>query len=122
MLEAKQRTFVRAMELGVPIAMGTDAGGLGHGRNALELVYMVKAGMTPMQSIVASTQAAAALLGAGDDLGTLRPGRLADIILVAGDPLQDISVLADPSRIRLVMKGGTIYKTPEGSGRPMTAG
>jgi imidazolonepropionase-like amidohydrolase len=120
-LEAKQRTFARAMELGVPIAMGTDAGGLGHGRNALELVYMVKAGMTPMQSIVASTQAAAALLGAGHDLGTLRPGRLADIILVDGDPLRDISLLADPSRIRLVMKGGAVYKTPEVPSSPLAA-
>jgi imidazolonepropionase-like amidohydrolase len=93
--------------------MGTDAGGLGHGRNALELVYMVNAGMTPMESIVASTQMAAALLGAGEDLGTLRPGRLADIILVDGDPLTDIGVLADSSSIRLVMKNGVVYKTPE---------
>jgi imidazolonepropionase-like amidohydrolase len=112
-LEAKQRTFARARALGVPIAMGTDAGGLGHGRNALELVYMVNAGMTPMESIVASTQMAAALLGAGEDLGTLRPGRLADIILVDGDPLTDIGVLADSSSIRLVMKNGVVYKTPE---------
>jgi imidazolonepropionase-like amidohydrolase len=93
--------------------MGTDAGGLGHGRNALELVYMVNAGMTPMESIVASTQRAPALLGAGGDLGTLRPGRLADLILVDGDPLGDIGVLADPSSIRLVMKNGVVYKTPE---------
>ncbi len=115
-LEAKQRTFKRALELGVPIAMGTDAGGLGHGRNALELGYMVRAGMTPMQAIVASTHMGAKLLGLGDELGTLQPGRRADLILVDGDPLDDIDVLADPARIRLVMKNGVVYKTPEASG------
>lgn len=111
-LEAKHWTLRRAMDLGVPIAMGTDAGALGHGQNALELVYMVRAGMTPMQSIVASTRMGAELLGMGDELGTLQPGRLADLILVDGDPLDDISVLAEPTRLQLVMKAGIIYKEP----------
>lgn len=119
-LDAKHKTLRRALELGVPIAMGTDAGGLGHGRNALELIYMVEAGMTPMQSIVASTQMGARLLGMGDDLGTLQPGRLADLLLVEGDPLTDIRVVADPSRIALVMKDGVVYKEP--AARPVGAG
>jgi imidazolonepropionase-like amidohydrolase len=121
-LEAKHRTLKRAMALGVPIAMGTDAGALGHGQNALELLYMVRAGMTPMQSIVASTQMGARLLGMGGELGTLQPGRLADLILVDGDPLDDIGVLADPARLLLVMKAGIVYKEPAAPAPSQTAG
>jgi imidazolonepropionase-like amidohydrolase len=111
-LETKQRTLRRAIEFGVPIAMGTDAGALGHGQNALELPYMVEAGMSPMQAIVASTQMGARLLGMGEDFGTLQPGRLADLLLVDGDPLADIAILAEPSRLALIMKGGIVYKEP----------
>ena len=109
MLEKKRAGFRRALELGVPIAMGTDAGALGHGQNARELVYMVEAGMTPMQSIVASTRDAARLLAMDDRVGTLEVGRRADLVLVEGDPLADISVVADPARIKLVMKDGGAY-------------
>jgi len=111
MLEEKRKVFRRALELGVPIAMGTDAGALGHGQNARELVYMVEAGMTPMQSIVASTGDAARLLSMDDRVGTLRPGRRADLLLVDGDPLDDIAVVADPDRLALVMKDGRVHKT-----------
>jgi len=110
-LEHKRRTFRRALELGVPIAMGTDAGALGHGENARELAYMVEAGMTPMQSLVASTAMGARLLGLADQVGTLEPGRRADLLLLDGDPLADIAVVADPDRVRLVMKDGRIYKS-----------
>jgi len=109
--EARRKSFKRAVELGVPIAMGTDAGALGHGRNTEELVYMVKSGMTPMQAIIASTKMAARLLGMGDQLGTLEPGRLADIVLLDGDPLADISVVANPDRLAMVMKDGVTYKS-----------
>jgi imidazolonepropionase-like amidohydrolase len=110
--DVQRRNFKRALDLGVKIAMGTDAGALGHAQNTRELVYMVQAGMTPMQSIVASTKMGAQVLGMGDVLGTLEPGRLADLILIDGDPLADISVVADPQRVRLVMKDGVVYKSP----------
>lgn len=110
MLEKKRAGFRRALELGVPIAMGTDAGALGHGQNARELVYMVEAGMSPMQSIVASTRDAARLLAVDDRVGTLEVGRRADLLLVDGDPLADISVVADPARLTLVMKDGVPYE------------
>ncbi len=110
MLEKKRVGFRRALELGVPIAMGTDAGALGHGQNARELVYMVEAGMTPMQSIVASTRDAARLLAMDDQIGTLEVGRRADLLLLDGNPLADISIIADPARLALVMKDGLPYE------------
>ena len=98
----------RAVELGVPIAAGTDAGGHGHPLNALELGYLVEAGLTPMQAVRAGTQWAAKCLGLDGDLGTLEPGRLADLLVVDGNPLDDIKVLLEPRRIELVMKGGAV--------------
>ena len=111
-LETQRRNFKHALECGVKIAMGTDAGALGHAENAKELVYMTQSGMTPMQSIVASTSMAANLLGMGDSLGTIAAGKLADLILVDGDPLGDIAAVADPTRVKLVMKDGAVYKSP----------
>jgi len=110
--DTQRRNFKYALEHGVKIAMGTDAGALGHGENGKELVYMVQAGMTPMQAVVASTKSAAELLGLRDALGTVEAGKLADLILVDGDPLADISVVAEPARIKLVMKDGIVYKSP----------
>jgi len=116
--ECQRRTLKRAVDLGVKVAMGTDAGGFGHAQNPKELVYMVQAGLTPMQSIVTSTKMAAELLGMGDSLGTLESGKLADLLLVAGNPLDDISVVADPDRVELVMKAGVVYKAPRPSTVP----
>jgi imidazolonepropionase-like amidohydrolase len=110
-VKAQLKGFKKALEFGVPIAMGTDAGAFGHGQNTKELVYMVEAGMTPMQSIVASTSMAAKLLGKSDQFGTIEPKKLADIILLDGDPLNDVSVVADPNRLKMVMKDGVIYNT-----------
>ncbi len=98
----------RALELGVPIAAGTDAGGHGHPKNALELKYLVEAGLTPMQALRAATQWAAACLGLEREVGTIEQGRLADLVLVGGDPLDDVTLLLDPARIELVVKGGSI--------------
>ena len=98
----------RALELGVPIAAGTDAGGHGHPKNALELKYLVDAGLSPMQALRAATQWAARCLGLEREIGTIEKGRRADLVVVRGDPLDDITALLDPARIELVCKGGVI--------------
>jgi imidazolonepropionase-like amidohydrolase len=98
----------RALRVGVKIVAGTDAGGHGHPANAGELPCLVRAGMTPMQALQAATGWAAECLGQEADLGTLEPGKLADLVVVAGDPLGDIGVLREIERIRLVLKGGEI--------------
>jgi len=90
------------------VVAGTDAGGHGHPANAGELECLVKAGMTPMQSIQAATGWAAECCGREDELGTVQPGKLADLVVVDGDPLADISVLRDPARIALVVKDGRV--------------
>lgn len=118
MMDAHRRSLEMAMEAGIPVAMGTDAGAYGHGHNAMELRLMTEAGMSPMQAIVASTKTAAACLGMDGDLGTLEPGKLADILVVDGDPIRDISILEQKEKIALVMQGGSVYadrltNTPE---------
>nr|WP_279322515.1 amidohydrolase family protein [Rhodothermus marinus] len=102
-----QETFARAYRAGVPIAFGTDAGVFRHGRNALEFVYMVEAGMPPIEAIKAATYNAADLLGQLDNLDTLEPGKWADVIAVERNPLEDISAL---QKVSFVMKAGVIYK------------
>ena len=106
LVEIHRRAFQMALELGVPIAMGTDTGVGPHGTNAEELELMVEYGMTPMQAIVAATRTAAACVRLGDLVGTIEPGKRADIIGVRGDPLEEIGVLADRERIELVLKDG----------------
>jgi imidazolonepropionase-like amidohydrolase len=96
----------RALAAGVKIVAGTDAGGHEHGINAQELQHLVAAGLSPMQALQAATGWAAACLGLEGELGTLEAGKLADIVVVDGDPLQDITMLQDLSRIKLVFKGG----------------
>jgi imidazolonepropionase-like amidohydrolase len=96
----------RALAAGVKIVAGTDAGGHGHPNNAAELPLLVGAGMTPMQAIQAATSRAAECLGLEAEIGTIEKGKWADLVLVEGDPLQDIAILQDPRRIRRVIKGG----------------
>ena len=103
-------TVQQAIRLGVRVVAGTDAGGWFHGNNSVELDMLVDAGMTPMQAIVAGTREAAACCGLGSDLGTLEADKLADIIVVDGNPLNDITVLQERDNIRLVMKEGRIYR------------
>ncbi|TGD82819.1 amidohydrolase family protein [Hymenobacter wooponensis] len=102
-----QSTFGRAYKAGVKIAFGTDAAVFRHGVNALEFQYMVEAGMPPVQALRAATVNAATLLGQSENLGTLEPGKLADVVAVDGDPVQDIKVM---QRVRFVMKQGTVYR------------
>jgi imidazolonepropionase-like amidohydrolase len=102
----KARTSVKAAaDAGVKIAVGTDAPGIPHGKNARELVALVSRGLTPLHVLQAATINAAELIDA-DDRGRLAPGLLADIIGVPGDPLEDISVTEN---VRFVMKGGRIF-------------
>lgn len=108
MADDHRRSLEMAMEAGVPIAMGTDAGAYGHGRNAMELKLMTEAGMTPMEAIVASTRTAAACLGLEATIGTLEPGKFADVLIVDGDPLADIRVLENKENITKVIKGGRV--------------
>jgi imidazolonepropionase-like amidohydrolase len=98
----------RALALGVKVVAGTDAGGHGHPANAGELDCLVRAGMTPMQALQAATGWAAECLGQEADLGTVEAGKLADLVVVAGDPLADIKILRDAKRIALVIKDGAV--------------
>jgi imidazolonepropionase-like amidohydrolase len=110
MLKIHEDTFRRALRAGVKIAFGTDAGGFAWTENpAQEFSYMVKWGMTPAQAIRSATVSAAELLGMQDEVGTIEPGKLADIVAVPGNPLEDVSVL---EKVDFVMKGGVVYKRP----------
>jgi imidazolonepropionase-like amidohydrolase len=106
--EHHRESIRRALAAGIRVVAGTDAGGHGHPPNAGELPLLVAAGLTPMQAIQAATSWAAECVGLDREIGTLEKGKRADLVAVAGDPLADVSVLADASRIRLVLKDGVI--------------
>lgn len=99
------KALEKAAPAGVRIAFGTDAGVSKHGRNADEFELMVQHGLTPVQAIQAATVNAAELLGLASEIGTLEPGKAADLIAVAGDPLTDVRVL---KQVSFVMKGGAV--------------
>ena len=107
----------RALEVGVKVVAGTDAGGHEHGNNAQELQCLVEAGMSPMQALQAATADAAACLGLEQDVGTVAAGKVADLVVVQGDPLQDITLLQNPQRIALVLQAGRICIDRRGSER-----
>jgi imidazolonepropionase-like amidohydrolase len=107
-----QENIARAIERGLRIAMGTDAAMVPHGRNLRELTHLVALGMTPMDAVIAGTRTAAELLGIADRTGTLTSGKTADLVVCDGDPLTDVSVLADPANIRWVLRDGVVRKAP----------
>ena len=109
-IEAHRESVARAYRAGVRIAMGTDAGVMPHGTNLRELGLMCDVGLSPMEALVATTRTAAECLGWEDRLGTLEAGKLADVIVVAADPLADIRALENPATIEVVIQGGRVVK------------
>jgi imidazolonepropionase-like amidohydrolase len=109
--QLQRDNFAKAFKAGVKMGFGTDAGVYPHGDNAKQFSYMVKYGMTPAEAIQAATVSAATLIGRDKDVGAIEPGKFADIIAVAGDPLKNVTVL---EHVAFVMKGGTVYKNTLG--------
>lgn len=103
----QRESFSKAVKAGVKIVLGTDAAIFPHGDNAKQLSRMVRFGMTPAQALRAATIVAAEALGQSDKIGSIKPGADADIIAVAGNPLEDVTVL---EQVDFVMKAGEVYK------------
>jgi imidazolonepropionase-like amidohydrolase len=106
-LRAKQSSLTAALDAGVIICNGSDAGVFPHGDNARELEILVQYGVTPIRALLAATSVNADMLNMKDRIGMIRPGLLADLVAVAGDPTQDIAVLR---QVQLVMKNGVVFR------------
>jgi imidazolonepropionase-like amidohydrolase len=105
--DAQRENFAKAVKAGVRIAFGTDSGIYPHGMNAKNLAFHVRFGQTPIEAIRSATITSATLMGWDDRVGSLEPGRYADLIAVDGDPLDDVTILED---VPFVMKGGDVLK------------
>jgi imidazolonepropionase-like amidohydrolase len=105
--QLQRDNFRKAVAAGVKMSFGTDLGVCPYGTSPKQFVWMVKYGMTPMQAIQSATTNAADLLGHSSEIGSIKPGRYADLVAVSGDPLKDISVL---EHVEFVMKEGKVYK------------
>jgi len=108
LLDFHGQQFHKQLAAGVPMALGSDVGPFPHGTQAREFVLMVQYGMSPLAALQAGTLNGAQLLGWEGQIGALKPGYLADLIAVPGNPLEDISVL---QRVAFVMKGGIVYRS-----------
>ena len=109
MMAFRNSTFRRAMEAGLTVGFGTDAGVFDHGHNAREFQLRVENGQSELDAIVSATTVSAMIMGWEEDVGSLEPGKLADVIAVPGNPLDDITVL---ERVAWVMKGGQVFDEP----------
>jgi len=105
--EKHRQNFRKAVQAGVKMSFGTDLGVCPYGTSPKQFAFMVKYGMTPMQAIQSATTNAADLLGHSKELGSIKPGKYADIVAVSGDPLADIRVLEN---VEFIMKDGKVYK------------
>jgi len=114
MMRYREATFRRAVEAGLTIGFATDAGVFEHGHNAREFQIRVAAGQSEMDAITSATSVAAMIMGWDDQVGSLEPGKYADIIAVPGNPLDDITLL---ERVMWVMKGGEVYRDDPADGR-----
>jgi imidazolonepropionase-like amidohydrolase len=103
----KDAAFRRALAAGLPIGFGTDAAVIPHGDNAKELEVRVRLGESPMAAITSATSLNAEIIGWSDRVGSVQPGKFADLIAVAGDPLRDITEM---QHVGFVMKGGVVYR------------
>lgn len=110
-IDIHKESIAKAYKAGVKIAMGTDAGVMPHGTNLRELKLMCDIGMSPMESLLATTKVAAECMEWDDRLGTLEAGKLADVTVSKTDPLADIASLADNDNIALVMQDGKVLKS-----------
>ncbi len=108
LMEARDRAFRAAFAAGVKVAFGTDSAVFPHGQGGREFAFMVKLGMTPLQSIQSATLVAAEALGLQNDIGAIEVGKQADLIAVSGNPLEDLHTL---ETVKFVMKGGKVYKS-----------
>lgn len=109
-VEAHKASIAKAHKAGVRIAMGTDAGVMPHGTNLHELGLMADVGMSPMDVLVATTRTAAECMGWQDRVGTLEPGKLADVVITRTDPLANLRSLEHTENILLVMQDGQVLK------------
>ena len=108
--DIQRANFAKAVKAGVRIGFGTDSGIYPHGDNARQFAYMVKYGMTPLDAIRAATSSAAASLGRSQELGSIAPGKFADMIAIPGDPLENIDLMRKVAGVikagQLVHQGG----------------
>ena len=105
--ELQRQNFRKAVKAGVKLSFGTDAGVCEYGTAGKQFAFMVKYGMTPMQAIQAATSSAADLLGRTDQIGSVKSGKFADLVAIAGDPLKDVGLLEN---VQFVMKDGRVFK------------
>ncbi|HUO35870.1 MAG TPA: amidohydrolase family protein [Candidatus Acidoferrum sp.] len=117
--QIQRDNFRKAVQAGVKLAFGTDAGVCAYGTSGKQFAYMVKYGMTPMQAIQSATSSAADLLGHSDEFGSIRTGKYADIVAVEGDPTQNVRLLEN---IPFVMKAGKVYKQQPDASHRMARG